>query len=167
MFELHYAYNVAVNDDGATFRVVPSSQEEPGRHCVIRFKGPSPRFAMVDSWRTTSREEALDTIVAPAFQPFRRVLLSTPDGVEAPPLDRDGGTGLIGEIDVRRFKPGAVSLRVARLFPRCTLAGSGPRAVHRREQRRGNESRFDVDSNWRRRRKRQRPLSPVTMRTGW
>lgn len=111
-FELHYAYNVTPNGDGSV-RVIEATEEQPGRHCVIRFKGPSHRLALVDSWNNLPHENTLDAITAPDFVPFSRVYLSAGDSRATLPPDKQGDGGLTGKIDLVKYKAGTLEVKVS------------------------------------------------------
>lgn len=111
-FELQYAYNVAPNDDGSV-RVLNASEEQPGRHCLIRFKGPSSRLALIDSWDVIPHQDSLAAVTAPDFVPFSKVVLSEKISNATPPAPTQGGTGIIGKVDVKKYKAGLVKMKVS------------------------------------------------------
>jgi hypothetical protein len=109
LFELHYAYNVETVG-AASARAVDATEASPGRHCVIHYAGPAPRFGLVDRWEVLPGEEALAALSAPDFAPFSRVFLA-PDRDPPSGPEREEG-GLTGSVQVQHFSPGRIQLRV-------------------------------------------------------
>lgn len=111
-FELLYAYNVSPNNDGSV-NVIEATKEQPGRHCLMRFNGPSQRVSLVDSWTSLPHESTLDAILAPDFIPFSKVYLSAGESGATLPPDKEGGGGLIGTTKVKAGKAGSLDIEVS------------------------------------------------------
>ena len=111
-FALQYAFNVAPNGDDGSVRVLDASKEQPGRHCLIRFKGPSQRLALIDSWDVIPHQDSLAAVTAPDFIPFSKVYLSEKSNA-TPPAPTQGGTGIVGKVDVKKYKAGLVKMKVS------------------------------------------------------
>jgi hypothetical protein len=108
-FELVYAYNVVPEPDSG-FRVVPSTEKEPGRHAILRMKPIPPRLAMLDSWRVVPDGEVLGRLAAPDYIPFREVLVSASTAGQ---LKNEPGTAAMSDVVVRAYRPGRMEVRVS------------------------------------------------------
>lgn len=109
MFELIYAFNVTPDEEGGV-RVVSSTAEQPGQHCILRMKPVPLRYAMLDSWTTLPDEEVLRRLTANDYVPFREVLVSAST---AGGLAEGRGQNAVSDVAVREQRPGRVHLRVS------------------------------------------------------
>jgi hypothetical protein len=105
-FDLVYSYNVGQAESGVS--VIPASVVRPGQHCVLRFKSPGPRYALIAGWEACSDADALQRLAAPAVSPFRVALLAPGSATNVPPL---AGEGIIGKVESLSYHSGYFNLK--------------------------------------------------------
>jgi hypothetical protein len=107
-FEIVYAFNVV--PEGSSVRVIPATREQPGQHCIIRNKLPAARYLVSSAWDIVPDEVALERLASPQTPLFEKTLLSTDTAGSLAPAD---AAGILGEVQLRSYRPGRVHLQVS------------------------------------------------------
>ena len=109
-FELIFAYNVAPDGKGG-IQVIPASASQPGQHCVLRFKGAAPRYALVGAWEVAEDDQVLASLASAAFSPLSKLWIAPEGGAQ---LDVDRSEQQVqASVQVERYRPGRVQLKVS------------------------------------------------------
>lgn len=106
-FELRYAFNVYA--DGDLVRVTPATEEQPGRHVIIKNNGPAARYALYGGWEVVEDDVLLERLRNPQPGAFRSVYVS-PDTAGDLPASSD--QPIQGSIDLEYYRAGKVILQV-------------------------------------------------------
>jgi len=110
-----YAFNVEPTADGMNVKVLESTDQVPGSHCVLKIREGGQRFRVVDDWEVMDKDAALARIAEPEFKPLEQVVLSDVDQDFPPPQAADAGTP--GRVSVESVKPGYIRAKVSATRP--------------------------------------------------
>ncbi len=105
-----FSYNVMPNnpqESSAGFQVLPGSSAYPGKHVVLQFKMPAPRFALVRGWQPLADAETLRRLASPVYPLFETVCVAHGSGADWPVLS---GTGMTGEVSMKQYRSGRMEL---------------------------------------------------------
>lgn len=105
-----FSYNVMPNNPqeiSAGFQVLPATPAYPGKHVVLQFKLPAPRFALVRGWTSLEDSETIRRLASPMYPLFETVCVAPGPGTGWPALS---GTGMTGEVKLMRYRSGRMEL---------------------------------------------------------
>jgi hypothetical protein len=107
-----FSYNVIPNDPremSAGFQVLPGAPAYPGKHVVLQFKLPAPRFALIRGWQALEDVEVLQRMASPMAPLFETVWVAKDNGM-ASSWPAMTGKGITGTVRLKQYRSGRVEL---------------------------------------------------------